>query len=409
VTILRLQQILGISARNSFRFRLQGALITLAAMTGSAGVFVSSGYAAAGREKILNQFASMGTNVIVVTPGQSRAVGGRARTGALVTTLKESDYKTIVEVVDAVSLSSPTVTRVLRIRAGDLTKSTTVVGCSPDYFLIEHWPLARGGGFDIEAARRQSRVALLGASAARDLFGDDDPAGTRITINRIPFTVIGVLAERGQGLDAANLDDQIYVPLQTAMHRLMNVDFYSSLLFEIENASRLQAAADRIAGVLEERHRSALAREKDFLVQNRKSLIDTQLAALGRLTFFVRWIALSALIVSALGVFSISWIGIRNRTREIGTRRAIGATRGDILTQFFAEGILGTILGCGTGTFIAFGALSVVDSLVRQPFLFSFETSFLESIAFVSLYSFFTLASCTRAIRIQPLLALRSE
>jgi len=384
-------------------------LIVAASVTGTAGVILSTGYAAGGRQKILDQFAQLGTNVIIVTPQQSRAVGGRARTGSVVTTLNETDYKAIVESVDGIVASSPTVSGTLRIRAGDLTKNTTVVGCNPGYFAIKHWALTSGSSFDENALRQQPRIALLGATAARDLFGDANPTGSRITINRVPFTVQGVLAERGQGLDSANEDDQVYVPLDTAMHRLMNLDYFSSILFNIDSWSSMDDDADQIYQLVARRHRHGASSDNDFLVQNRKSLIDTQLSAFARLTFLVRWIAASALAVSSLGVFAVTWIGIRNRTREVGTRRAIGATRSDMLVQFFTEGVLGPIFGCISAIPIAYLVLRLVDARVMQPLIFSPTAAFSEALGSIALYAAFALLSSLRAIQIQPMVALRSE
>jgi putative ABC transport system permease protein len=409
VRILRFQQVLTVASRNFWRYRLQAVLLIAASITGTAGVIVSTGYAAGGRQKILDQFAQLGTNVIVVTPQQSRAVGGRARTGSVVTTLNESDYKAIVQSVAGITASSPTVSSTLRIRAGDLTKNTTIVGCNPEYFAIKHWAIALGFSFDESALRPQPRTALLGATAARDLFGEVDPTGSRITINRVPFTVEGVLAERGQGLDSSNEDDQVYVPLDTAMHRLMKIDYFSSIMFTLENRTSMDSAADQIHQLVGRRHRHGASFEDDFIVQNRKSLIDTQLSAFSRLTFLVRWIALSALVVSTLGVFAGMWISIRNRTSEVGTCRAIGATRIDILVQFFAEGSLGALVGGSAGIAFAYAALRFIDGRVQQPFLFSATDAFLEAFRSIALYSAFTLISSLRAVRIQPLVALRTE
>ncbi|HEY0797379.1 MAG TPA: ABC transporter permease [Acidisarcina sp.] len=428
---------MALAARNFWRFRLQAVLITVASMTGTAGVIVSAGYAAGGRQKILNQFSQLGVNVIVITPEQSRVVGGRARTGSIVTTLTESDYKAIQQSVTGISVSSPTVARVFRIRAGNLTKNTTIVGCTPEYFAIKHWPAAQGDLFDEAAARREARVALLGATAARDLFGDADPTDLRITINRVPFIVAGVLAERGQGLDASSEDDQVYVPLDTAMHRLLNIDYYNSIFFEIPGVEHIDSVAVKIDRLLQQRHNrgwvsndvnddttanlnvnmpelsrkslSHQSRNRDFQIQNRKSLIETQLASFGRLTFLVNWVALSALAVSSLGVFAITWIGIKNRTREIGTRRAIGARIADILVQFFAEGMIGACTGCALGAALSYIALRIIDERIGQPFLFSNSAALWEVAVSLTLYSTFTLISSIRAIRVRPLEALRSE
>jgi putative ABC transport system permease protein len=326
-----------------------------------------------------------------------------------VTTLNLADLKAIRQSVDSITFSSATVQSVLRIRAGDLTKKTTIVGCEPDYFVIKDWPVVIGATFDEKATRQESRVALLGWTAARDLYGSSDPTGSHITVNQVPFTVVGVLAERGQGLDASNEDDQVYVPLDTAMHRLMNITYFNAILFGIADWSRMDSSAAEINQILSVRHRHAAPAEDDFLVQNRKSLIDTQLAAFERLSFLVQWIAASALFVSSLGIFAITWIGIRNRTREIGTRRAIGATRSDILIQFFAEGTLGAMFGGIAGIVVGNIVLRAIDARLSQPFVFSTTVSFSEVLASITLYSAFTFISSLRAIRIQPLVALRAE
>ena len=244
--LLRFQQLLRIASRNFLRFRLQAVLIIAAAITGTAGVIVSTGYAAGGRQKILDQFAQLGTNVIIVTPQQSRAVGGRARTGSVVTTLNESDYKAIVQSVAGIASSSPTVSSTLRIRAGDLTKNTAVVGCNPDYFAIKHWTVTFGS-HSTKALYGSSPVLHCSARPRHAISSAiSDPTGSRITINRVPFTVEGVLAERGQGLDSSNEDDQVYVPLDTAMHRLINIDYFNSMVFNIENWSSMDSTADQI-------------------------------------------------------------------------------------------------------------------------------------------------------------------
>jgi putative ABC transport system permease protein len=408
VQIVRVQQILRISARNFWRFRLQAVLIIIASTTGTAGVLVSTGYAAGGRQRILDQFARLGTNVIIVTPKQSRAVGGRARTGSVVTTLSPSDYKAIEQSVAGISSASPTVASVLRIRAGDLTRNTTIVGCTPEYFAIKHWLAVLGEGFDARASHQQARVALLGATAARDLFGERDPTGGLITINRIPFTVAGVMSERGQGLDASNEDDQVYIPLDTAMHRLLNVDYFNAILLDIDSRS-MDVATEKIRRLLEERHRHLAPAGDDFVLQNRKSLLDTQLSAFARLAFLVRWIAGSALGVSSLGVFAVTWIGIRNRTREIGTRRALGARRVDILLQFLSEGTMGALIGCGTGMGTGYLSLRILGARLFQPLIVSTWLAIGEFFVSVALYSTFTLISSLRAIGIKPLVALRAE
>jgi putative ABC transport system permease protein len=406
---LRALRIVAIALRSFRRARLQAALTIVAAAVGTGGVVVCSGYAAAGRQKIFDQFRRMGTNAIVVTPQLSRAVGGRARTGAAVTTLREPDYRAILAAVPSIAASSPTVATTLRIRAGDLTKSTTIVGCRADYFAIRNWSAQRGALFDDAGDTGAERVALLGSTAARELFGEADPVGARISIDRIPFTVRGVLRERGQGLDAAYEDAQVYVPLHTAMRRLANVDYFSSIVFEASSWQAMAEIAEAITEILTQRHRAFSQSKPDFQVQSQQSLVDTQLAAYSRLSFFLRWIGVSTLVVGGLGIFGVLWIGVGNRTREIGTCRAIGATIPDVLTQFFAEGVTGPLMGCGAGIALAGPILREMDRQAQQPFLYSSTLAAEASLISVCICVIAAIASCCRAMSVQSGVALRSE
>jgi putative ABC transport system permease protein len=409
MNLVRAAQLVRISLRNFRRSHLQAALAIAAAIGGTGGVIVCTGYAASGRQKVFDQFRRMGTNTIVVTPQQSRSVGGRARTGSIVITLRDADYRAILRGVPNLAASSPMVATTMRIRAGDLTKSTTIIGCMPAWFVIRNWSPRTGSLFTAEDERSARRVVLLGATAARDLFGEADPTGRRISINRVPFTVGGVLTERGQGLDAADEDSQIYVPLETAMLRLMSIEYFQSILLQVDSWRSMDAVTQQVSALLSRRHRSFSFSGPDFQVQNQKALIETQLAAFGRLTFLLRWIAACTLSVASLGIFGVAWIGIGHRTREIGTCRAMGATAPDVLLQMFAEAILGPTIGCGAGVCLAWITLRFIDQRASQPFLFSRQAA--AEVVFISvfLYSLAALGCSLRAVRIGPAVALRSE
>ena len=398
-----------IALRHFRRSRLHSILAFAAAVTGTGGVAVCIGYAASGRQKLFDQFSRMGTNLIVITPLQSRAVGNRARTGTIVTTLRQADYRALIAEVPDITASSPTVSTTLRVRAGDLTKNTSIVGCTPEYFRVRNWIVHAGSLFEQNDARAGRPVALLGATAARDLFGEEDPSGRRILIGNVPFVVQGVLAERGQGIDSANEDSQVYVPLETAMHRLMNVDYFGAIVVQIASWESMDHAAASIETILDQRHRFKSLSARDFRVQSQKALLEAQLAAFGRLTFFLRWIAASTLVVASLGIFAVAWIGVGQRVREIGTKRAIGATVWDVLAEFFAEGIAGPVMGCSAGIAAAWFALRMIDVRMEQPFLFS--PSIVAGTASVSLvlYTMSTVLCCVRAVRVHPSEALRSE
>jgi putative ABC transport system permease protein len=402
-------QIVFRALRLLWRYRLRSSLLVLSAAIGVIGVVCSVNYGASGTRKLLDQIRRMGTNVLIVTPSSSRPVAGRSRTGEPVTTLVARDYAAIHREVLMRTRSSAIVTASYWIKAGDLSKNVTIVGCEPDYFLIKNWTVASGELFDASQERTASRVALLGRTVASDLFGNSSPIAQRIMINRVPFTVGGVLAERGQGLDVSNEDNQVYVPLATATRRLMNVDHYNAIILEIDNLGAMDAAAATVHALLHQAHHIRFNQRDDFQIQNQKTLLDTQQAAASQLGVFLRWIGGSALLVSGLGMVGITWIAIKERTTEIGIRRALGATAIDIFFQVLFESTALTVLGCGFGFAISWPLSWIITKSPGLPFFFDFRSSALAFTAGGILNVFFGLWPSRKAACVSPLVALRYE
>jgi putative ABC transport system permease protein len=372
-------------------------------------VVCSVNYGASGTKQILEQIRRMGTNVLIIAPAQSRVIAGRARTGDPVTTLVERDYRAIKKELLSRTRSSALVTQSFWNKAGDLSKNGVVVGCEPDYFVIKDWQVVSGDLFDATQERTASRVAVLGHTVALDLFGASSPIGQQMLINRVPFTVIGVLREQGQGLDVSNEDNQIYVPLATAMRRLMNVDHYSGIVLEIESLHSMDAAAKQSSSLLHRLHHVQPNRPDDFHIQNQKNLLDTQMAAARRLGLFLQWIAASALSVSGLGIVAIAWIAMKERTREIGTRRALGATAADIFLQVTCE-MLALALGGGLiGMAVSWPTSCLISDLVRLPFVFDGKSAVLAFAAAATLNLIFSILPSKKAASIRPIEALRFE
>jgi len=395
--------------RTVWRFRLRSVLTLLSAMLGVCGVIASVNYAAAGRRQVLEQIRRMGTNVLIVTPQLSRRVGGRARTGTLVTTLVDADYVAIRREVSSIVRASATVSSGFLLKAGDFSKNAPVVGCEPDYFRIKNWDVSDGDRFDPGDIRRSARVALLGYTVAQDLFGSRPPVGERLFINRVPFEVVGVMAERGQGLDVVNEDNEVFVPLTTARHRLLNVDYFSSVLLEVDRWDNMSDAGRLADEILRRRHRVSATTPPDFQVQNQKTLLDTQIESSEKLNGLVRTIGLSGLIVSGLGILAVSWISVKERTVEIGTRRAIGATRSNIFSQILLEAAFVSSISCFAG--LATGWLATLLVAERLNLPFAFETR--PAAAAVATSFFLNLCFSTwpavRASRVHPARALKYE
>jgi putative ABC transport system permease protein len=294
-------------------------------------------------------------------------------------------------------------------KAGDLSKNGVVVGCEPDYFAIKSWSIISGDLFDSTQARDAARVAVLGHTVAVDLFGASSPIGRPMMIDRVPFIVIGVLSERGQGLDVSNEDSQIYVPLSAAMRRLMNVDHFAGIALEMDSLDSMDAAADKSRSLLRPLHHIQPNQPDDFQIQNQKSLIDAQVAAARRLGFFLRWIGASALTVSGLGIVAITWITVKERTREIGTLRALGATAADIFLQVICETLALALAGGLLGIAFSWPTSLWISESVRLPFVFDRGSAVLAFVASATLNLAFSILPSRKAASISPLEALRFE
>jgi putative ABC transport system permease protein len=351
----------------------------------------------------------MGTNVLIITPAQDRAIAGRARTGNLMTTLVERDHAAVQSEIGSRTRSSALVTGGFWIKAGDLSKNLAVIGCQSDYFAIKNWPADSGQVFGANDERTMARVVLLGHTVATDLFGSQPPLGRRMMINRVPFTVIGVLAERGQGLDVSSEDNQVYIPLTTAMHRVMNLDHYSAIVLEIRSIAEMDSAAEQTTSILRMLHRIRADRSNDFHIQNQKTLLATQTAAAGRLRFFLRWIGGSAVTVSGLGILGISWIVIKARTRDLGTCRALGATAKDIFYQVWLENTVLVLTGGCVGLLLAWPISRWTSNSNNLPYVFDGTAAVFAFTAAVTLNLAFSILPSRKAALVDPIEALRNE
>jgi len=402
-------QLVLVAWRQMLRYRLRSALIVGCAALGVAGAITVVNYASGGREAILGQIARLGTNIVVVSAKQSRAVADRERTGAVVTTLVAADYRAIRNEILGPVKGSATASSALRLKAGFLSTVAPVIGVEPDYFVMKAWELGDGRWFGPDELRRSARVALLGQKVARDLYEDRNPVSERLFINRVPFEVIGVLAERGPGLDASDEDGRVYVPLTSAMRRLLNVEHYNSILFEVPELAQMEDVEAAIVQLMRQRHRSSAARPDDFQVQSQRELIETQMAAADRLQFLVTWIGISAILVSGLGILAIAWIAVRDRTSEIGTRRALGATANDIFFQFAFEAcvlaVAGIVIGVGGGWF----ATRFIAISADLAFVFDTSNAVLAVVIALVLNLLFAGWPALRAARLDPIEALRHE
>ncbi|MCU0871827.1 MAG: ABC transporter permease, partial [Pirellulaceae bacterium] len=318
---------------------------------------------AAGRgaeKQILDRIRDMGTNLIAVNAGQTRIVAGRQRQISLVTTLEIDDAKAVAQQCPAVVLAAPAISKKLSVRWESENAITTVIGLAPDGFAVRNIAIRSGRPFDAEDDRTRRRVAVLGPTVAQNLFGQQDPLGLDIRIGRAPFEVIGLADAKGMDANGLDQDDLILVPLGTAMRRLFNVDHIDTIYAQARSAELLDAAEAQISDLLRQRHRLR-DRPDDFTIQNQATLLAAERETAQAMTLLIGSVAGISLLVGGIGILAVMLISVRERTSEIGLRRALGATRREVRLQFLFEsgllagsgGILGVVAGVTTAMLVS--------------------------------------------------------
>jgi len=359
-------------------------------------------------KRILDRIRDMGTNLVVVNAGQTRIVAGRQRQMATVTTLVPEDVRTILTDCPSVRFAAPAISKKFATRFESENANTNVVGMTPDGFRIRNIEVGSGRFFDAEESRGRRRVAILGPTVARNLFNGGDPIGQKIRIGRVPFEVIGVTRPKGLDANGADQDDLIIVPLTTAMHRLFNVTYVDRVYVQAVNTNALYQAEKELRRILRERHRLR-GKPDDFTIQNQATLLKTERETSRSMTLLVGGAAGISLLVGGVGILAVMLISVRERTGEIGLRRAVGALKRDIRNQFLMEaailsctgGLFGVLSGvAGTLTLSRFGYWETVISWPAAGVGFLFSTS---------LGIVFGIYPALRAADLEPIEALRAE
>jgi len=382
------------------------SILGLVVGVGAVVLMVAGGRGA--QKEILNRIRNMGTNLIIVNAGQTRIIAGRRRQIGTATTLIPADAKAIQANCPHVRLAASACNKKRAVRSGSQDATTNVVGMSRQAFQIRNIQVASGRMFDDQESRGSRRVALLAPTAARNLFGDDDPVGERIRIGRVPFEVIGVTAPKGTDANGADQDDLIVVPVSTAMNRLFHVTSVDTVYVQATSANALSDAEREIRRILRRRHRLR-RKPDDFTIQNQSTLIDAERATTQNMIWLIGGAAGISLLVGGVGILAVMLISVRERTAEIGLRRAIGALRRDIRNQFLMEaamlasggGLLGVTLGAGIAWLVSW--LGYWKTVLSWP-------SAAVALAFsITLGIIFGIYPAMRAARLEPIEALRTE
>jgi len=387
--------------------KMRSFLSILGILIGVAAVIAMLAVGQGAKESIEQQLASLGSNLLLVRPGSSRMMGVALQAGT-VTRFTFQDVAAIEKLTDTVKSVSPSVNGRVQLVYANKNWNTQVEGVGVDYASIRASQAAVGRFFDAGEVKMRDKVVLLGTTVAKELFGDTNPIGETIKINLLNFKVIGVLSAKGGG-GFHDQDDTALIPVTTAMYRVLGKEYIDSLYVEAKGADFIDAAQEAVAKVIIKEHHLNKDEESSFQIRNMADIKNALENTTKTMTLLLGSIAGISLLVGGIGIMNIMLVSVTERTREIGLRKAIGATNKDIMVQFLIEAILMSFLGGISGILLG-GGVSVLITLFAG---WNVRVS-LFSITLATTFSLivgvaFGLWPAQKASRLDPIEALRYE
>jgi putative ABC transport system permease protein len=386
---------------------MRSVLTTLGIVIGVAAVVTMVTVGNGATHAVKSQIESLGSNLLMIRPGQRMSFGGGGGGGAA--PFKLADVQAIEGQVSGIAAVAPEVRAAVTVVADGKNWGTTITGTTNAYFATNNWRLAAGRMFEPAEAEAGAPVCVIGATVARELFGRNDPVGRAIRVKQFSCEVIGVLAGKGQAAMGADQDDTIVLPVATAQRRVTGSTRVNTILVSMKAESSPERVKASLTDLLRERRKLNRGDENNFNILDTQQVAETLSGTTRLLTSLLGAVAAVSLLVGGIGIMNIMLVSVTERTREIGLRLAIGAFEREVLAQFLIEAVVLAALGGLAGLILATAASVGIAQLMGVPFLFNPGINLLAFVFSAAIGVIFGFVPARRAARLDPIEALRHE
>jgi putative ABC transport system permease protein len=405
---MRVGSTISVAFRALRRNKMRSVLTALGIIIGVAAVIAMVGIGNGAKAQVEAQIASLGENIILVFSGSVTSSGIRTGWGGA-GSLKIEDAEAIRREVSGVIAVSEEVVSTTQVAAGNQNWFTRIYGESADYLDIRQWPLADGAPFTPQDVRSANKVCVIGRTTAAQIYGNDNPIGQILRIKNVPFMITGVLTPKGLSAQGVDQDDIVIMPFTSAMKRVSGGSNLRNINVQVSDARQLTSAQQQIVDLLRQRHNIRAGKDDDFTVRNQQEIADAATATTDVMTALLGAIAGVSLVVGGIGIMNIMLVSVTERTREIGTRMAVGAHGRDILTQFLIEAISLSSVGGIIGIILGIAAAKTIAVTRQWPALISPGSIIIAFLVSAAVGIFFGFYPARKAARLDPIEALRYE
>ncbi len=384
-------------------------LASLGIMIGIASVIIMVAIGKGSQKEVLDVIAGMGENLITIQAGEMKLRGGRIRFTGNVTTMSVADADSLRDEIPDLEKVAPFEIKSLQVKFGTAVTQTNVAGSNLDFPDARHYAVEGGRYFDERDLHARRRVAVLGRTAVKNIFGEEDPLGQTLRIGSVPFQVIGVFEAKGLDTDGRDQDDIILIPLTTLLRRILNQTYISTIYVKAASREGIGQVTEQIRNVLRRTHRLADEKDDDFSLVSQLDLEDLKRETSEHFTRLIVGVAAISLVVGGIGILAVMLISVKERTREVGIRRAVGATKSDVIRQFLLESVLIGLFGGAVGIALGVGTTLAVTRWGPWTLILDVPAIFVASGVCLVIGLLFGTFPAVKASRLDPMESLTVE